>query len=62
VLGIAPDTPLEEARKRWRALVREAHPDTAMSHGLPPEAVRLAEIRTRRLNEAWQQFRASRAA
>lgn len=61
VLGIAPDTPLEEARARWRALVREAHPDAAIAHGLPPEAVRLAEIRTRRLNEAWQQFRASQA-
>lgn len=61
VLGITPDTPLEEARARWRALVREAHPDRALAHGLPPEAVRLAEIRTRRLNEAWQQFRATRA-
>lgn len=58
VLGVTPDTPLEEVRTRWRALVREAHPDAAMAHGLPPEAVRLAEIRTRRLNEAWQQFRA----
>lgn len=62
VLGIAPDTSLEEARARWRALVREAHPDRALAHGLPPEAVRLAEIRTRRLNEAWQQFRATRTA
>lgn len=62
VLGITPDTPLEEARARWRALVREAHPDAALAHGLPPEAVRLAEIRTRRLNEAWQQFRAGRTA
>lgn len=62
ILGISPDTPLEEARARWRALVRESHPDAAMAHGLPPEAVRLAEIRTRRLNEAWQQFRAARTA
>lgn len=62
VLGVRPDTPLEEARARWRSLVRESHPDVALSHGLPPEAVRLAEIRTRRLNEAWQQFRAARTA
>lgn len=61
VLGVTPDTPLEDARQRWRALVRAAHPDTALSHGLPPEAVRLAEIRTRRLNAAWQQFRESHA-
>ncbi|MDP5305779.1 molecular chaperone DjiA [Paracoccus sp. 2205BS29-5] len=57
VLGIDVDTPLPEARKRWRSLVREAHPDRAIARGLPPEAVRLAEARTRRLNEAWQKFR-----
>ena len=62
VLGVRPDTPLDEARLRWRALVREAHPDVALGHGLPPEAVRLAEIRTRRLNEAWQQFRDARTS
>lgn len=58
ILGIPADTPLPEARKHWRRLVREAHPDRAIARGLPPEAVRLAEARTRRLNEAWEQFRA----
>lgn len=57
VLGLSPDTPLPEARRRWRSLIREAHPDRAIARGLPPEAVRLAEARTRRLNEAWEQFR-----
>ena len=57
VLGVAPDTPLPEARKRWRDLIREAHPDRAIARGLPPEAIRLAEARTRRLNEAWEAFR-----
>lgn len=61
VLGIAPETPLPEARKRWRTLIREAHPDHAIARGLPPEAVRLAEARTRRLNEAWEKFRAMHA-
>ena len=58
ILGIAPDTPLAEARKHWRNLVLESHPDRAIARGLPPEAVRLAESRTRRLNEAWGKFRA----
>lgn len=58
VLGVTPDTPLAVARARWRDLVRDAHPDRAIARGLPPEAVRLAAARTRRLNEAWQQFRA----
>ena len=61
VLGIPIDTPLPEARKRWRNLVRDAHPDRAIARGLPPEAVRLAEARTRRLNEAWEKFRAMHA-
>ncbi|SIP96731.1 DnaJ like chaperone protein [Paracoccus thiocyanatus] len=57
VLGVAPDTPLPEARRRWRDLVRESHPDRAVARGLPPEAIRLAEARTRALNEAWDNFR-----
>lgn len=60
VLGIPLDTPLPEARKRFRALILEAHPDRAIARGLPPEAVRLAEARTRRLNEAWESFREMR--
>ena len=61
VLGVTPDTPLAEARKRWRDLVREAHPDNAIARGLPPEAVRLAEARTRTLNDAWRSFREGHA-
>ena len=57
VLGVTPDTPLPEARRRWRELVRESHPDRALARGLPPEAIRLAEARTRALNEAWENFR-----
>ncbi|MFV0384035.1 TerB family tellurite resistance protein [Paracoccus sp. (in: a-proteobacteria)] len=60
ILGISADTPLPEARQRWRRLIREAHPDRAIARGLPPEAVRLAEARTRRLNEAWERFRTMR--
>ncbi|MFC3170306.1 MULTISPECIES: molecular chaperone DjiA [Paracoccus] len=60
VLGIPLDTPMPEARKRFRALILEAHPDRAIARGLPPEAVRLAEARTRRLNEAWEKFRQMR--
>nr|WP_240643578.1 molecular chaperone DjiA [Paracoccus siganidrum] len=61
VLGVSLNTPLPEARRRWRELIREAHPDRAIARGLPPEAVRLAEARTRRLNEAWEKFRALHA-
>ena len=60
VLGIPLDTPLPEARKRFRSLILESHPDRAIARGLPPEASRLAEARTRRLNEAWEKFRQMR--
>lgn len=61
VLGVTADTPLPEARKRWRDLIRENHPDRAIARGLPPEAIRLAEARTRALNEAWDAFRTMHA-
>lgn len=57
ILGVTPQTPLPEARAKWRAMIRESHPDRAIARGLPPEAIRLAEARTRRLNEAWEAFR-----
>ncbi len=62
VLELPTDTPLDEVRKRWRALVREAHPDHAIARGLPEEAVRLAEARVMALNRAWEEIRAQAAA
>lgn len=60
ILGIPADSTLEQGRKRWRELIRESHPDRAIAAGLPREAIRLAEARTRALNDAWQEFRMNR--
>lgn len=57
VLELPPGTPLDDVRARWRALVREAHPDRAIARGLPPEAIRLAETRVIALNRAWRELR-----
>ncbi|AOZ68968.1 molecular chaperone DjlA [Rhodobacter xanthinilyticus] len=57
VLDLAPGTPLAQVRARWKALVREAHPDRAVARGLPAEAVRLAEARLVALNRAWEAIR-----
>lgn len=62
VLGLDDGAPLDQARARWRALIREAHPDRAIARGLPPEAVRLAEARTRALNRAWDDIRSAHDA
>jgi DnaJ like chaperone protein len=56
VLGIAPETPLEEARAAWRALVRESHPDRMIARGVPEEAVRIAETRLVAINRAWEEI------
>ncbi|MFD2815158.1 hypothetical protein ACFSYD_13405 [Paracoccus aerius] len=50
---------MPEARKRFRALILESHPDRAIARGLPPKPCAWPR-RTRRLNEAWEKFRQMR--
>ncbi|MXU65255.1 molecular chaperone DjiA [Oceanomicrobium pacificus] len=54
ILGVAPNAPLPEVRKRWRELVRENHPDRMIARGLPEEAVKLASRRMADINRAWE--------
>ncbi|PVA11903.1 molecular chaperone DjlA [Pelagivirga sediminicola] len=61
VLGAQPGDPLEAVRKRYRALVRETHPDRMMARGVPVEAMRLAEKRMTAINRAWEQIEAAHA-
>ena len=56
VLGIAPGTPVEEARAAWRQLVRDSHPDRMIARGVPEEAVKLAEKRLIAINRAWEEI------
>lgn len=53
VLGVTPSTPRADIRKAWQKLVRETHPDSMMSRGVPPEAIKLAEKRMIDINQAW---------
>ncbi|NNF72909.1 MAG: molecular chaperone DjiA [Rhodobacteraceae bacterium] len=62
VLGIAPDTPLDEVRMAWRQLVRESHPDRMIARGVPEEAVKMAEKRLIAINRAWEEISEGRAA
>ncbi|MCY1030529.1 DnaJ domain-containing protein [Corallococcus sp. BB11-1] len=52
VLGIARGTPKDEARKAFRALIAQYHPDK-VAH-LAPEFHTLAERRTREILDAWE--------
>lgn len=51
VLGLVPGASLGDAKKAWRALIVQYHPDK-VAH-LAPEFRSLAETRTREIMEAW---------
>ncbi|MDO5756028.1 MAG: molecular chaperone DjiA [Rhodobacterales bacterium] len=59
VLGASPGDSLAEVQKRYRALVRETHPDRMMARGVPTEAMRMAEKRMSAINRAWEQIEAA---
>ena len=56
VLNLPPDASMTDARRAWRQLVRDTHPDRMMARGLPEEAVKLAEKRLIAINRAWEQI------
>ena len=62
VLGASPDESFEALRKRYRDMVRAAHPDRMVARGVPVEAMRLAEKRMVDINHAWDEIRAQRGA
>lgn len=61
VLGVTPDTPLDQIRAAWRREVKESHPDRMIARGVPEEALHLAERRIRAVNAAWEEISAARA-
>ena len=56
VLGVTPETPLDQVRKAWRQLVRDNHPDQMIARGVPPEAFQLAQKRMVDINRAWEEI------
>ena len=59
VLGLSPGATAAEARRRWRELVVEHHPDRAVARGLPEEFVAIANERVAAFNEAYERIRRS---
>ena len=62
VLGLPRDASRAEARRAWKDLVRDTHPDVMQARGVPPEAMKLAERRMQLINEAWAAINAKAAA
>lgn len=60
VLGVTPDTPMDEIKAAWRAQVRASHPDQLAARGLPEEAVKLAEKHLIAVNKAWHEISEAR--
>ncbi|MCT4559675.1 MAG: molecular chaperone DjiA [Pelagimonas sp.] len=56
ILGVTPDMPLEDIRKRYRQLVRDNHPDVMIARGVPEEAIRLSENRMQDITTAWREI------
>ena len=62
VLGLPHGASVAEARRRWRELVSEHHPDRALARGLPEEFVAIANSRLAAFNEAYERITAAQAA
>jgi DnaJ like chaperone protein len=53
VLGIPRGITIAEARKTWRKLVQENHPDVLTGRGMPEEFIMIANERLKVINRAW---------
>ncbi len=62
VLGLPRTASKDEAKKAWRDLVRDTHPDVMQARGVPPEAMKLATRRLQLINEAWREISARAVA
>lgn len=59
LLDVQHDAPFPEIRAAWRKKVREVHPDNLIAHGLPEEAIALANTRMIAINQAWEEIKKS---
>lgn len=55
ILDVQPDASDDAVRKAWRDALSAAHPDRALSRGLPVEFVEVAEAKASAINAAYHQ-------
>ncbi|MCB2112558.1 MAG: molecular chaperone DjiA [Parvularculaceae bacterium] len=60
ILGVSHDADEPALRARYRALMRENHPDALIARGVPPALVKIAENRTAAINAAYEKILAER--
>ncbi len=52
-LGVLKDMPIEEIKKKWKALVMKHHPDRLISQGMPKDLIKTHTYRLKEINNAW---------
>ena len=62
ILGVDRAATTVEIKARYRALVREYHPDRHIAAGMPEEMIEIATVRLQKVNEAYDQIMRERAA
>lgn len=60
VLGLHPSSSAEDIRARWKALMRENHPDSLIARGVPEAFIARASDRVARINAAWDRIKRER--
>ena len=60
VLGVERAAAADVLRARWKQLMREHHPDSLASRGVPPEFVQRASDKVARINAAWDRIKRER--
>ena len=60
VLGLQPSAGPEEIRARWKALMRENHPDSLAARGVPAAFIARATERVAQINAAWDRIKRER--
>ena len=59
-LGVARSTSPEALRAAWKRLMRENHPDSLASRGVPADYVARASEKVARINAAWDRIKRER--
>jgi DnaJ like chaperone protein len=60
ILGVPHDISDDELKKRYRALIREHHPDRLMAEGMPQEFVDVANDKLATINDAYDRVEKQR--
>ena len=60
VLGVARAASDEELHSTWKRLMRENHPDSLASRGVPPEFIARASDKVATINAAWDRIKRER--